>query len=54
MDIQVILQNSIEKAFSTLYDQKVNVNEILIQKTKKEFQGDFTFNVFPYLMIYSS
>ncbi len=43
-----ILASSIQ-AYRDLYDQSVSIELSGIQKTKKDFEGDYTLNVFPYL-----
>ena len=47
MYIQKIIDNSILEAFEFLFKQKPN--HIELQQTKKEFQGDITLVVFPYV-----
>ena len=51
MNIVISLKSSVQNAFSSLYSRQINEEEILIQKTRKEFSGDFTINVFPFLKI---
>lgn len=40
---------TIKNAFKTLFNTDVEENNINLEKTRKEFEGDFTFNVFPFL-----
>ena len=47
MYIQKIIDNSILEAFEFLFKQKPN--HIELQQTKKEFEGDITLVVFPYV-----
>ena len=47
MYIQKIIDNSILEAFEFLFRQKPN--HIELQQTKKEFEGDITLVVFPYV-----
>ena len=39
------------KAFAELYNIVLNESEVVIQKTRPEFKGDYTINVFPYLKL---
>jgi len=39
------------KAFAELYNIGLNESEVAIQKTRPEFEGDYTINVFPYLKL---
>lgn len=50
MDLQHKLQEEIIRAFSALFQHKLE-GEDLLQPTRKEFEGDFTFVVFPYLKV---
>ena len=43
-----IIQNVV-KAIEALYSQELPIQQIQIQKTKKEFEGDLTLVVFPLL-----
>lgn len=45
--MEKILAEKISSAIHYLYDAKVNGNEIQIEKTKKDFEGDYTVVVFP-------
>ena len=49
MTLQHFLAASIQDILLELYDYKVDIDPNLIQKTKKEFEGDFTFVLFPYV-----
>ena len=49
--IEQILCKNIADAFRTIYQTEVDLSGISLQKTRKEFQGDLTFAVFPYLKI---
>lgn len=51
MGIEKILVEEASKAIEELYGQKVEEKQIQIQKTRKEFEGDLTLNVFPFLKI---
>ncbi len=47
MNIEKILQNSIQNALKQLFE--VNENHIVLQPTRKDFEGFYTFVVFPYV-----
>jgi arginyl-tRNA synthetase len=49
MDALQVLSNSIKEALGSLYSVSVSAQEILLQKTRKEFEGDFTLVTFPYI-----
>jgi len=49
MDIEEILKNAVSEAVRILYDANDIPTLIQIQKTRKEFVGDFTLVVFPFL-----
>ncbi len=49
MRIEEILQNSIANVLKQLYDIDTEKDAITLQKTKKEFAGDLTLVVFPYV-----
>jgi len=51
MDIEFKLQEFILKALSDLYGQEVDSKSIQIQKTRKDFEGDFTLVVFSLLRV---
>lgn len=51
MKTEYILQQAIVKAITFLYGETISEEQITIQKTKKEFEGHFTFVVFPFLKI---
>ncbi|HEY1037788.1 MAG TPA: arginine--tRNA ligase, partial [Bacteroidia bacterium] len=46
-----ILAAEIKKALAELYQLDVDTNTIVLQQTKKEFEGDFTLVVFPYTKV---
>jgi arginyl-tRNA synthetase len=46
-----ILQRNIARAFQTLYDSNLEPESFKLERTRKEFEGDFTFVVFQYLKI---
>ncbi|MFC2151639.1 arginine--tRNA ligase [Bacteroidota bacterium] len=49
MDIEQKLKEAVLKAIEKLYGQSLDENLIQIQKTRKDFEGDFTLVVFPLL-----
>ena len=49
MKIEHILAEKIQLALKELYSVEVPSHEVLLQKTRKEFEGDLTLVVFPYL-----
>jgi arginyl-tRNA synthetase len=51
MNVENILINAVSKIILDLYEVEVNYEQIQIQKTKREFTGDFTLVVFPLLKI---
>ncbi len=51
MDIELILKETVIDAVQKLYEQTLEEKSIQIQKTRKDFDGDFTLVVFPLLRI---
>jgi arginyl-tRNA synthetase len=49
--IEDIIADSLKKCIKTLYDSDINDNLAQIQKTRSEFEGDYTIVVFPLLRI---
>jgi arginyl-tRNA synthetase len=49
MDIISILKDSAAKGLESLYGVSVNESQLQFAKTRKEFEGDFTLVVFPFL-----
>jgi len=47
--IEQILQENISKTINELYNLNTLAQDIVLQATKKEFKGDYTLVVFPYL-----
>ena len=47
--IEYELQQSVSNALKQLYNHDLAPENIVLQKTKKEFEGDFTIVVFPYV-----
>lgn len=51
MKPEIALQENIVKAIDALYGHSLDINQALVQRTKKEFEGHYTFVVFPLLKI---
>ena len=51
MDIVNILISNIKSILESLYSTEINKSQISLQKTRIEFEGDFTLVVFPFLRI---
>ena len=49
MNIEKIIQNGTANALKTLYNFEPELNMVQLQITRKEFEGDFTIVVFPFL-----
>lgn len=49
--IQELLQQDISKTINELYSLNTEPKDILLQPTKKEFEGDYTLVVFPYVKL---
>lgn len=49
MKIEAKLQEAVIKAIESLYGQTITVEQAILQKTKKEFEGHYTLVVFPFL-----
>ncbi len=49
MNAQTYLSQAIKSALEALYSISVNENDIALQKTRKEFEGDFTLVTFPFI-----
>lgn len=49
--INIDLQNKVIEAIEKIYNEKVDSNSVQIQQTRKEFVGDFTLVVFPFVKI---
>ncbi len=54
MKILEEIQSTIVKGLSTIYNHDANAEDILISQTRKEFQGDYTVVVFPFVKILKS
>ena len=51
MNIEITLAQSVTEAVKALYGADFDTTKIQLQKTRKEFEGDFTLVVFPFLAI---
>lgn len=51
IEIEHSIKEGLKSAFETLYQHQVEVSDLTLQPTKKEFEGTHTFVVFPYLKI---
>ncbi|MCE4564646.1 arginine--tRNA ligase [Maribellus sp. CM-23] len=49
MSIEKIIQNATVEALKTLYNADIDINQVQVQNTRKEFEGDVTIVVFPFL-----
>ncbi len=47
--INIKITEAVQKVIKELYGEDVNEKQVQIQKTRKEFDGDFTLVVFPFL-----
>tara|TARA_R110002111_G_scaffold110258_3_gene169643 strand:- start:227 stop:2017 length:1791 start_codon:yes stop_codon:yes gene_type:complete len=51
MEIQESILKTIAEAFEQLFNHKVESEDLSLQPTRKEFEGSYTFVLFPYLKI---
>ena len=51
MNIETTLVQSVVEAITSLYGTEFNAEKIQLQKTRKEFEGDYTVVVFPFLAL---
>ena len=51
MKIEKILAEAISQGMNTLYGADVTATDIKLEGTKKDFEGDYTFVMFPYLRV---
>ncbi|MEX0883674.1 MAG: arginine--tRNA ligase [Cyclobacteriaceae bacterium] len=51
MDIQKEIINTISTAFESLFQHSIGSESLSLQATRKEFEGNYTFVLFPYLKI---
>ena len=51
MNLEITLAQSVTEAIKALYGADFATEKIQLQKTRKEFEGDFTLVVFPFLVL---
>ena len=51
MNLEITLTQSVAETIKQLYGAEVETEKIQLQKTRKEFEGDFTLVVFPFLAL---
>lgn len=51
MNIDSIISEKLQDAISHLYNEKIDIQSIQIQETRKEFRGDKTVVIFPYVKL---
>lgn len=51
MKLEEKIISSLHQAFKDLFEQEIDIKEISLQPTRKEFEGTYTFVVFPYLKV---
>lgn len=51
MDIEVIIKSKVKEAISALYQSEIDESQVQIHQTRKEFDGDKTVVVFPFLRL---
>ena len=51
MNLEITLAQSVAEAIKQLYGVEVETGKIQLQKTRKEFEGDYTVVVFPFLAL---
>ena len=51
MNIAQLITESTKKAILQLYDKEVSIDSIQLQQTRKEFDGDITLVVFPFVKL---
>ena len=51
MNLEITLAQSVAEAIKKLYGADFDTEKIQLQKTRKEFEGDFTLVVFPFLAL---
>jgi arginyl-tRNA synthetase len=51
MNLEEQIISTLQQAFKELFDHEVGENELSLQPTRKEFEGAYTFVVFPFLKV---
>ena len=49
MNLETTIGTVVAQAVETLYGLKIEANQIQLQKTKREFEGDLTVVIFPFV-----
>ena len=49
MKLELIVSQAVVQAVQSLYNVEVSIDSVQLQKTKKEFEGDLTVVIFPYV-----
>ncbi len=49
MNLEEQILSNLKQAFKALFDHELDIKDLSLQPTRKEFEGTFTFVVFPYL-----
>jgi arginyl-tRNA synthetase len=49
MDIEDLIKKSVQQGLKSVFDLSIPLEEVLLQPTKKEFEGTYTFVTFPYV-----
>ncbi len=49
MKISGHLQQAVTRAIQSLFDQTIDPDSVIVQPTRKEFEGDYTVVIFPYV-----
>ncbi|MFD2200737.1 arginine--tRNA ligase [Shivajiella indica] len=51
MNLEEQIISTLQQAFKELFDHEIGINELSLQPTRKEFEGTYTFVVFPFLKV---
>lgn len=51
MDLEILIKEGIKKGFKDLFSTDLNLSEISLQPTKKEFEGSYTFVTFTFAKV---
>ena len=49
MKLELIVSKAVVQAVQSLYNVEVSLDSVQLQKTKKEFEGDLTVVIFPFV-----
>jgi arginyl-tRNA synthetase len=49
MKLELIVSQAVVQAVQSLYNVEVSLDSVQLQKTKKEFEGDLTVVIFPFV-----